>query len=187
MLPDVKSVKNRRKLLGITQKELAKQAGVSQSFIAKMESGRINPSYSHVKQILDFIEALESREREELRAKELYRKRVFSLNANDRISHAVQLMRGHEISQLPVFRGRLPVGSVTEKTIVELMARGYDSRKLSSMRVSQIMEESFPVISQETPISAISSLLHHNPAVLLSKDGNIRGIITKADIIKVIK
>ncbi|MCK4496763.1 MAG: helix-turn-helix domain-containing protein, partial [Candidatus Aenigmarchaeota archaeon] len=50
MLPEIKSIKNRRKLLGLTQKDLAKQAGVSQSFIAKMESGRINPSYNHVKQ-----------------------------------------------------------------------------------------------------------------------------------------
>lgn len=187
MLPEIKSIKNRRKLLGLTQKDLAKQAGVSQSFIAKMESGRINPSYNHVKQILDFLESLESIEREELRARELYHKRVFSLSTYDRIPYAVELMRKHEISQLPVFRGKMPVGSVTEKGIVDLMSRGHDSKKLSRMRVAEIMEEAFPIISQETPLSVISSLLQHNPAVLLSREGDIAGIITKADIIKVIK
>lgn len=187
MLPEIKSIKNRRKLLGLTQKNLAKQAGVSQSFIAKMESGRINPSYNHVKQILDFLESLESIEKQETRAKELYHKRVFSLATHDRIPNAVELMRKHEISQLPVFRGKMPVGSVTEKSIVDLMSRGYDSKRLSRMKVMEIMDEPFPVISQETPLSIISSLLQHNPAVLLSKDGDIAGIITKADIIKVIK
>lgn len=187
MLPETKSIKNRRKLLGLTQKNLAKQTNVSQSFIAKIESGRINPSYNHVKQILDFLENLESREKEELRAKQLYRKRVFSLTTHDRIPHAVELMRKYEISQLPVFRDRMPVGSVTEKSIVDLMSKGFDSKKLSRMRVAEIMEEPFPIISQETPLSIISSLLQHNPAVLLSRDGDVAGIITKADIIKVIK
>jgi len=187
MLPETKAIKNRRKFLGLTQKGLAKQTGVSQSFIAKMESGRINPSYNHVKQIIDFLDSLESKAKEETRAKELYHKRVFSLKIHDRIPHAVGLMRRHDISQLPVFRGSMPVGSVTEKGIVDLLSRGYDSKKLSRMRVRDIMEEPFPVISGETPLSIISSLLQHNPAVLLSRDGDIAGIITKADIIKVIK
>jgi predicted transcriptional regulator len=187
MLPEIRSIRDRRKRLGLTQKDLARQTGVSQSFIAKIESERINPSYNHVKQILDFLESLENRKREDLRAKKLYHKNVFHLRTQDRIPHAVRLMRKHDISQLPVFQGRMPVGSVTEKTIVDLMSRGYDSRKLSGMVVKEIMEEPFPVISQDTPVKVISSLLQYNPAVLLSKDGEIAGIITKADIIKVIK
>lgn len=187
MLPEIRSIKDRRKRLGLTQKDLARQAGVSQSFIAKMESERINPSYNHVRHILDFMESLESRKREDLRAKKLYHKNVFYLKPQDMIPQAVRLMKKHGISQLPVLHGRMPVGSVTEKTILDLMSRGYDSRKLSRMAVKEIMEEPFPVINQETPIRAISSLLQYNPAVLLSKDGEIAGIITKADIIKVIK
>ena len=34
-----------RKQLGLTQIQLANLAGVSQSLIAKLESGRIDPSY----------------------------------------------------------------------------------------------------------------------------------------------
>lgn len=187
MLPDVKTIKNRRKLIGITQKDMARHTNVSQSFIAKLESGRINPSYNHVKHILDFLESIESKNRDEMRARRLYQKKVFSVKTSDKIHHAVKLMKKHEISQLPVFRGNLPVGSITEKTIVELMSKGYDSRKLSGMRTSEIMTESFPVIGQDTPITVISSLLQHNSAVLLTKEGDIVGIITKADIIKVIK
>jgi predicted transcriptional regulator len=35
---------------------LAKFAGVSQSFIAKIESGKIDPSYSKVKTIFDVLD-----------------------------------------------------------------------------------------------------------------------------------
>lgn len=187
MLPDIKTIRTRRKVIGITQKDMARHTGTSQSFIAKLESGRINPSYSHVKKILDFIESLETREREELRARELYRKNILSVSASERMPAVVRLMKKHGISQLPVFRGKVPVGSVTEMAIVDLMSRGYDSEKLSGMRISEIMEEPFPMISRETPISVISSMLQHNAAVLLTKNREITGIITKADIIKVIK
>ena len=107
MLPDIKSIKMRRKILGITQKDLARHTETSQSFIAKLESGRINPSYRHMKKILDFIESLEIKESEELRAKEVYRKSVLSVSVSDKIPAVVRLMKRHGISQLPVFRNSL--------------------------------------------------------------------------------
>ena len=187
MIPELTSIRKKRILLGLTQKELARETGISQSFIAKMESGKINPSYGHVKKIVNLLEKLENSSREEMRARQFCRKRVISLDADDRISHAVELMRAHNISQLPVFRGKVPTGSVTERGIVDLLSRGYDSGKLSSMKVSEIMEEPFPVINGDMPLSVISSLLQHNQAVLLSMEGEICGIITKADIIKLVR
>lgn len=56
MLPSLDEIAKRRKLLGLTQKQLAKIAGVSQSFIAKIESGKIDPSYSKAKAIFDTLE-----------------------------------------------------------------------------------------------------------------------------------
>jgi predicted transcriptional regulator len=187
MLPDLASMKKRRMLLGMTQKELAKHIGISQSFIAKMESGKINPSYSHAKKVLDFLESLESRSRDEFRARQFYHKKVLYLDVSDRVPVAVNIMRRHNVSQLPVFWGRRVVGSVTEKGIVDLVSRGYDSSKISRIRVSDMMEDPFPIINGDMPLSVISSLLQHKPAVLISKEGEIAGIITKADIIKVIR
>lgn len=37
-------IKKRRKIIGLTQKELASRSCVSQSLIAKLESGNIEPS-----------------------------------------------------------------------------------------------------------------------------------------------
>lgn len=187
MMPDVKTIKERRKLIGLTQKDLAMHTKVSQSFIAKVESGRINPSYNHARHILDFLESVETSKKNKIRARKLYQKKVFSVKTSDRVSYAVSLMKRHGISQLPVFRGRMHAGSITEKIIVEMVSGDIDCKQLSMARVSDIMGDPFPVIGQDTPINVISSLLQHNSAVLLSREGEISGIITKADIIKVIK
>ena len=58
MLPDVKEIKRRRKALGLTQKKLAMLAGVSQSVVAKIESGNVAPSYSIVKRLFDVFEEM---------------------------------------------------------------------------------------------------------------------------------
>jgi predicted transcriptional regulator len=59
MLPDLNEICRRRKMLNLTQAELAKRAGVSRSLIAKLETGRLNPSYMVAKRIFDVLEALE--------------------------------------------------------------------------------------------------------------------------------
>ena len=54
MLPSVQDLGKMRKNLGISQKEIAKMVGVSQSYIARMEKGDINPTYENVKKIYSF-------------------------------------------------------------------------------------------------------------------------------------
>ena len=53
---DVKSIGSLRRKLNLTQKQLAKLSGVSQSLIAKIESNRIDPSYSKVVSIFHALE-----------------------------------------------------------------------------------------------------------------------------------
>ncbi len=58
MLPPIEEIANKRRLLGLKQAQLAKAAGVSQSLIAKLESGKIDSSYMKVKTIFDTLERL---------------------------------------------------------------------------------------------------------------------------------
>ena len=55
MLPSVQDLGKMRKNLGISQKEIAKMVGVSQSYIARMEKGDINPTYENVKKIYSYL------------------------------------------------------------------------------------------------------------------------------------
>ena len=57
-LPEVGLVKTIRKQIGVNQTELAKEARVSQSVIARLESGKIDPSYTKMKKIFSALEKL---------------------------------------------------------------------------------------------------------------------------------
>ncbi|RIY13057.1 transcriptional regulator [Hymenobacter rubripertinctus] len=45
----------RRQKLGLSQAELAELAGVSLSFITKLEAGRANPGFRQLNQVLDAV------------------------------------------------------------------------------------------------------------------------------------
>ena len=60
MLPELAEIALRRKNLGLTQKELAGEAKVSRSLIAKVESGIANPSFGQARKIFDLLERLEA-------------------------------------------------------------------------------------------------------------------------------
>jgi predicted transcriptional regulator len=54
------------------------------------------------------------------------------------------------------------------------------------MRVSELMENPFPEVDENLPVEAVSFLLRYSPAVLTTKKGELVGIITDADLSKVL-
>jgi len=171
-----------RKQLGLTQKQLANLAGVSQSLIAKIESGRIDPAYSKVMQITEALER--ERNKEKKTAGQIMSAHILFASPSDTIARAVSLMRSKDISQLPVFDGGKCVGSLSDSVVVDLMSSG--GKDLGKMMVAEAMRESFPVIPVNSIVDVVAQLLHHYRAVLVEKDGRISGIITKADLLKAI-
>jgi len=77
------------------------------------------------------------------------------------------------------------VGSIAERVIMDRIVAGTSPRQLSIMPVGRIMTEAFPQIDERTPLSLISALLQYHSAVLVVKRGQVAGIITKADLLKV--
>ncbi len=181
---EIKDIRTLRKKYGLTQKELAVKSGVSQSLIAKIESGRIDPAYSKVMVIIDVLKQLE--EKKSIKLKDVMNKKLMLIHRKDKVSKAVKLMKHHKISQLPVFDKNVCVGSISEKTILERVTSGEDLRGLSRKNVESIMEEAFPQVDENTPISVISELLARRYAILITKRGKTIGIVTKADLLKVI-
>jgi len=184
MLPSLDEIVRRRKSLGLNQKELARLVGVSQSFVAKIETKKINPSYMKTKEIFDTLENLE-RKREK-KAKEISHDRVVGVSKDDSLSRAAKLMNESGYSQLPVFSEKRAVGSISEKTVLDQILKVGDPAKLSKVSVEEAMEQAFPQVDEMTPLTAISSLLQYSSAVLVTKKGLVAGIITKADMLKII-
>jgi len=55
----------------------------------------------------------------ELKANDIMAKKLIYVNADDKITNAINKMRKHEISQLPVFNKNNVVGLVSETTILD--------------------------------------------------------------------
>lgn len=169
-----------RKQLGLTQKQLADIAGVSQSLIAKIESGKIDPAYSKVTQILSALEGVQAKEKK--RAREIMSRHIISVSPSDGLEKAISLMREKDISQLPVLEAGKCVGSISDSRIIGLISeRGAG---LKSLHVSEVMGESYPVIPSGSVVDVVADLLRHYRAVLVEKEGRLAGIITKADLLK---
>lgn len=184
MLPALDEIPRRRKALGLTQSKLAQLAGVSQSIIAKIESGTVDPSYSIVGKLVEALER-ESVQTSRPRVSEIMSRPVISVSKSQLVREAVELMRRRGYSQLPVFEGSRTVGSISEKTILDRAARGEPLESLLSNKVRDIMDSPLPVVNDDTPLDLVLGLLQGNYGVLASKGENIVGILTKSDILKV--
>ena len=184
MLPPLEEIAQKRRLLDLKQAELAKLAGVSQSLIAKLESGKIDPAYTKVKTIFEALEKLEVQTK--IQAGKVLHKKIVGIQKNEPVSKVVQLMKNHGYSQLPVFDGKLSVGSISEKTILNQILAGKDLDQIAALPIEDVMEEAFPQVDEDAPLSLISGLLQVYSAVLVSKKGTVVGIITKADLLRIL-
>jgi predicted transcriptional regulator len=183
MLPQLEEIAQKRRLLGLKQSELAKLAGVSQSLIAKLESGKIDSSYTKVKNIFETLEKLEVQTK--IQAGKVLHNEVVGVQKNQRVSKVVQLMKRHGYSQIPVFDEKKHVGSISEKTLLNQILEGKDLAQINKLPAEVVMEEAFPQVDEDAPLSLISNLLQFYSAVLVARKGVVEGIITKADLLRI--
>ena len=185
MLQNLKELKILRRKLGINQAELARIAGVSQSLIAKIESDKIDPSYTNVTKI---FRAIESFEREkQVMAENVMNKKMISLKPENNIGQAICVMKKHAISQIPIISENSVVGLVTESDLIA--AKNLQNDKIQGnavglMQLEKIMQPAPPIVAGDTRIAAVSAFLKHFPMVIVAQKGKIAGVITKADILR---
>jgi predicted transcriptional regulator len=184
--PPATEIRKIRMNMDITQAELAARSGVSQGTIAKIERGKISASYDTVVNLFNTLEAMRLDIGKDLVASDICSKGLVSIQSTETIMEASRTMRENGYSQLPVFSGGVPVGSISERGIFELIGRGTPMDVVDKMIVQQIMGESFPVVSESTPIATVAGMMNNWNAVLVSHNGQIVGMITNADMLKLI-
>ena len=194
-LPELDEIRQMRKRLDLSQRELASKAGVSQSLIAKIEKGNIDPSYKNVRKIFNAFEGILKKRAVEGRSTaaritvgDLATKGVVSIFPDQSLAEAVDLMVKGRFTQLPVMVGDRIVGGITDDRIRDYtIEETRNQRKLyddvMQVRVEDIMEEPFPILSEDTPIELASLHLQRDEAVLVTRRGNIEGILTSADFL----
>jgi len=181
ILPTPSEIKILRKKAGLTQKELAKRAGVSQSLIARIEAGTVDPRLSTLRRILKAIE--EASKEKMAKITDIMTDSIISIQINDKVKKAVELMWKYGVSQLPVLDGTRLCGSIREETIMKAMITEKPERILEEP-VGELMEEPLPSVNPRADIEDVIKLLISGyPAVLVIDKGKVIGIITKIDVI----
>lgn len=101
------------------------------------------------------------------------------------VSHAIDRMRKHKISQIPVIDVNGFVGSVDE---TDLFQSYVADKNVAEKPIREVMGAPFPIVKIGTPVDEVSKLINKdNQAVLVDLGNGKHHIITKHDVINSIK
>ena len=108
--------------------------------------------------------------------------RLLSVEPKTPIRMALSVITTRDISQLPVLLEGECVGSVSEG---DLMGRAIQDPAILEDPVESVMEPPFPVVDSHAAAGGATSLLtRKNAAVLVREEGELRGILTRYDVVK---
>ncbi len=178
-LPLPSELKLARKQAGLTQVQLAAASGVSQSVIAKIETGGVDPAYSTVQKL---FAALEKSAPSVKLVREVMHRRVVTVAPSDKVMVASRKMKKLGVSQLPVVSNGKLVGLLSEDDVMRAVEKSFATNKTN---VARIMSPSPPVLSSSVPASVLPSILHHSAIVCVVDGGKLVGVVTRADLLTV--
>ena len=108
-------------------------------------------------------------------------KPLVTVKTEELVSHAIERMKAHKISQIPVEDSSGFVGAIDE---ADLLRKYIENKDISDLPIKEVMHKPFPIVDKNTPIEVISKLFNkENNAVLVKLEEGKYQIITKYDII----
>jgi len=169
-------LKKLRTEIGLTQSQLARLVGVSQAHIAKIEKEKVDPRLSTINKLLQVLTEGEGK-----KCRDIMTTEVIFAKPKDTILKISKTMMNHAISQLPVVEKGKVIGTVTEESIIKNL-----SSNIADQKVEEVMETPLPSVPENTNISMIRPLLEDHSGVLVVRKGDVVGIITRSDLLKII-
>ena len=107
---------------------------------------------------------------------------LISVEPNASVRRALAFITEHNVSQLPVVSEGDCVGHVAEST---LMSRVLENPTALDQPVQELMDAPLPVVDSHVDLNALTRLLsRQNPAVLVRRDGELSGILTRFDVLR---
>ncbi|HEY2814407.1 MAG TPA: cystathionine beta-synthase [Acidimicrobiales bacterium] len=109
------------------------------------------------------------------------------VHPTDSVRRAVNLMRGHGVSQLPVAKGEQPLaaaevlGAVDELALMDLVAR--DGTVLDTP-VEKVMGPRLPAIGIGQPLELAVDLLDRAPALVVLAGGRPHMVLSRTDVLR---
>ncbi|MEE8395856.1 MAG: pyridoxal-phosphate dependent enzyme [bacterium] len=109
------------------------------------------------------------------------RSELVSVSSDATIGEAIELMRTHAISQLPVISDGQILGALDENSLLSLLLSNAEAWHHN---VLEFMQEPFPVVSEDTPVDDLLAMLgQQGAAVLISRRDGGLSIVTKSDLL----
>ena len=123
--------------------------------------------------------------------------KVVAVGCDQTVAEAIELLREHDISQLPVVRGGAPAvsdgnrtrfevhsvaGSLQERSLLDHLFR---NPEVLAAKVSTIMDGPFPLVDGNEEIERVVPMLASgSPAVLVQREGVLIGVVSRADVLE---
>jgi cystathionine beta-synthase len=109
--------------------------------------------------------------------------RLVSISSTATVRTALDLIRAHDVSQLPVLERGRPVGAVHD---YELMRVVLETPAVADAPIRQVMSPCFPVVPPATPVDDVIRLMtaKHHSAILVEQGQEVIGILTRYDVVE---
>ena len=107
-------------------------------------------------------------------------KELVSIPLGVTVQEAVNLMREHDISQVPLIEGGEVVGSISEARILDILVLDPNAK---AKPVAEYMEKPFPVVSEDASLTEVAQRMDRETPAILVKMQDGFDIITKSDLI----
>jgi len=112
-------------------------------------------------------------------------RRFIGAQLSDTVRQAFNLMKTHDISQLPVLNGEAVAGSITETQVLHFLLE--NPLNNSEKTLKDIMGEAFPIVKEDMPISQLNRYMSKEiPAVMARDRSGGLHIVTQYDLIQAI-
>ncbi len=179
-MESISEIRKRRLSLGISLGDLARAVGRSDATLSRIERGKIRPSYDLVQKILAYLDHVEGEAAPHLTARDIVNRELVTVDGAAAIAEAAALMERGGFSQLPVLEGTRVTGSVSEAALLRALATPSGRR----FKVREVQEGAYPLVDGAFPADLLAGLLTRYPAVLVAERGELKGIVTKIDLIR---
>lgn len=107
---------------------------------------------------------------------------LISISGEQTVEEAIDLMKQHDIENLPVMEGLEAVGSISEGGLFRQIL---EHPQIKNQKVKDIMEKPYPEVSPDSPVQSISNHISKNNGAVMARDeSGLYHIITKYDLIQ---
>ena len=167
------ALKKKRNKIGETQGKISDLTGLSTTQISRIENNDTN--YSH-KNAYTLWKTLKELEEDYETAEDVMIEDIAWAKPEDTIIEVKKVMRENDYSQLPVKNQKEEhIGRINSTILMGI--------NNPDQKIKENIGPAYTEISPETPVESIRQIIKEDAAALVKKDGEYKGLVTRADII----